>query len=127
MSPLEKIAEEFRELGYLAEIVSNDGKFIGQGAVVFDYAVSNGRYKGRTFKVGIGFQEDAYPEYPPHFIYVADLPSPQLLVHNSFHYNNVNWLGFSVPPSDFWDSLPLQDKNMRTYLYRHLTRFWSQV
>lgn len=127
MSPLEKIAAEIHDLGYLPEIVANGSKFVGSGAVLFDYTVDIGRYKGQIFKIGIGFQEDGYPEYPPHFIYITGLHNTQLPVHNSFRYSNVDWLGFSVPPSDFWDSLPSQDKNMRTYLYGHMTRFWSQV
>ena len=123
MSSLKTLAAEFQNLGYSPEVV-NFGEI---DAVVFDYVVSCGTYKGQTFKIGVGLQEDGYPEYPPHFIYVTGLDSPNLPVHSSFPYNGVNWSSFSVPPSDFWDALPSHDKNMKTYLNKHLIRFWSQI
>ena len=37
-----------------------------QGRVVsFDYTIETGSHKGTEVKVGIGFQEEGYPEYPP--------------------------------------------------------------
>ena len=126
MNPLEQVCRELRELGYEPTIVSLGG-FGAGGLVAVDYEVATGRYRGRIFKVSIGFQEDAYPEYPPHFVGVANLPDPRIPVHSSHHYNNAVWSMFSVPPSDFWDNLPSSDKNMKTYVRRHLSRFWSQV
>lgn len=128
MTPLQTVAAELRGLPTLANVrVATENPFIRGAAVVFDYPVSNGRYKDRTFAVAVGFQEDAYPEYPPHFIYVADLDNPGIRVHSSFDHAGHKWSAFSVPPSDFWDSLAQTDKNMRTYVNRHLPRFWSQV
>ena len=127
MTPLERVGEELRAIGFVPKIVKA-GEFVGNGAVVIEYPVTiEGRHKGRTFTIAIGFQEDAYPEYPPHFIYVAGFTDPQLPVYNRFCYDNADWFAFSVPPSDFWDRLPSSDKNMKTYVSRHLTRFWSQV
>ena len=36
-------------------------------------------------------------------------------------------VGFQFPPSDFWDALPATDKNMRTYVNRHMLRIWDQL
>ena len=128
MTPLETVAAELQVLPNVTRARTvNGGGFVGAAAVVFDYVVPTGRYRNRTFPVGVGLQEDACPEYPPHFIYVADLDNPQLPVHSSFDYAGARWSAFSVPPSDFWDGLAVADKNMRTYVDRHLTRFWSQV
>lgn len=126
MTTLEKVARELRELGFIPEIRRLDG-FGGGEVIVIDYPVRIGRYKGSTFRIGIGFQEDSYPEYPPHFVLVAALPSSTLPVHSVHHYDNADWSAFSVPPSDFWDTLPSSEKSMKTYLNRHLARFWSQV
>lgn len=126
MSPLNAIAEELRELGYKAEVIHGEG-FNGSSAVAIDYPVSTGQHKGKTFRIAIAFQEDAYPEYPPHFIYVKEIPSPKNHPHSSFDYENSKWTAFSSPPNDFWDGLPTPDKNMKTYIKRHMTRFWDQI
>ena len=127
MTSFERVDEELRAIGFVPKIV-NASEFVGNTAVLIEYPVTiNCRHKGRTFTIAIGFQEDAYPEFPPHFIYVAEFTDPQLPIYKSFHYDNADWLAFSVPPTDFWDRLPSPDKNMKTYVYRHLTRFWSQV
>ena len=103
MTPLETVAAELRAVrGVTNASIVNDSGFIGHAAVTFDYTVLTGRHKNRTFTIAVGFQEDAYPEYPPHFVYVADLRNPQIQIHSSFDHAGKNWLGFSVPPSDFW-------------------------
>ena len=96
-------------------------------AVVMEYPVQTGRYKGRTFKVALSFQEKGYPEYPPHFIHVADLPGQKLTPHSEHSSKGRQWKVFSVPPKDFWDGLPAEEKNMRTYMRRHMLRFWSEL
>lgn len=126
MSSLEKISEELQELGYKPRVVPLNG-FTPSELVEIDYQPACGRYKGQLFKVGIGFQENAYPEYPPHFVGVVNLSDPSIPVHSSHHRENDEWSMFSVPPSDFWDRLPSSDKNMKTYIHRHLARFWSQL
>lgn len=126
MSPTERVLKELRELGYGPTILQIGGSSLGR-FVVIDYLAPVGRYKGRTFRVGIGFQEDGYPEYPPHFIAVANLDAPRLPVHSAYVDGNDTWSMFSVPPSDFWDILPSSAKNMKTYFLRHVTRFWSQM
>ena len=122
MSSLDKAAAEIQSLGYEPE----NGILWNQRAVVFDYVVCCGRYKHQKFKIGIGIEE-GYPEYPPHFLFVAGLNSTNLPVHSCFTDKDVAWSVFSVPPDDFWDSLAFNEKIMKTYINRHLVRFWSQV
>ena len=126
MSALERIAEELQILGYLAEPLEIPD-LGGERAVVFEYPVLTGRFRTQTFRVGIAFQEEGYPEYPPHFIWVANLPGPQLQVHNTAERDGEIWASFSAPPGDFWDQLPTSKKNMKSYINTHLVRFWNQV
>ena len=128
MTLIEKVAEELRECRFAPQIVTT-GEFGADKVVIIpSYPVASGRFKNRCFDIAIGFQEESYPEYPPHFIYVAGLTDPKFPVHGSpFRYNDVDWLAFSVPPSDFWDALQPAMKNMKTYVNRHLARFWSQI
>lgn len=130
MSKLEKIQEELDHLGYSAAIVKFP-EFPPDGghAVTFHYMVDTGRYQGNEYVLGVSFQETAYPEYPPHFLHIREAPEiafarTPYLIHI---LNGRNWYAFSVPPSDFWDQIPLEQKNMRTYLDRHLRRFWDQA
>ena len=126
MTAQEKIAEELSVLGYLPQIVDS-GIFVGEETVVFNFPVTTGRYRGNDYKIALSFQENGYPEYPPHFVWVSNIDNPNLPVHSTFSFDNSDWSSFSVPPSDFWDHLPYQDKNMKTYVNRHLTRFWGQI
>ncbi len=126
MSDLNKINSELSELGFTPQIV-HFPEFGSGEAVVIGYPVTTGRYKGQTFKIGISFQEGGYPEYPPHFLHVQTLPASLFPEYSRHRYAHSDWSVFSVPPSDFWDNLPLEKKNMKTYLNRHLTRFWNQI
>ncbi len=126
MTPTDLICAELREMGFVPKVIS-DNEFIQNVAVQLTQKIPTGRFKDKKFTLAIGFQEDSYPDYPPHFIYVADLRNPQLPIHSSFDYDNRHWNAFSVPPSDFWDNLPASEKNMKTFVNRHLLRFWSQI
>ena len=125
-SAADEVTRELRGLGFSADVLRISG-LGGDQAAVFDYPVDTGRYKGRTFRVGVSFQEAEYPEYPPHFVWVAGLQSPALPAHSNGSHDGVQWCAFSVPPSDFWDRLPSADKNMKTYMARHMRRFWNQM
>ena len=125
-SAADEITRELRGLGFTADVLSIPG-LGGDQAAVFDYPVDTGPHRGRTFRVGVSFQEAEYPEYPPHFVWVAGLPSAALPAHSNGRHDGVDWCAFSVPPSDFWDRLPAADKNMKTYMTRHMRRFWDQV
>lgn len=129
MSGLEKIREELEHLGCSPEIVQFRKFSPDRGhAVTFRYQVDAGRYRGRECALGVSFQETAYPEYPPHFLHIAEAPeiacAPTYCIHA---HNGQRWHAFSVPPNDFWDQIPRGQKNMRTYLDRHLRRFWDQA
>ena len=126
MSAQEQIARELKELGFYPEVLQING-LGGRQAVTFDYKVETGGYKGQTYRVGVAFQEAGYPEYPPHFVWVARLPASKLPAHSICCHERVNWSAFSVPPSDFWDRLPSSEKNMKTYMNTHMSRFWNQV
>jgi len=126
MTPTDLIWAELSELGLEPKIVSAN-RFIQHIAVRLIQQVPTGRFKDQTFTLAIGFQENSYPDYPPHFIYVAGLPNEQIPVHSLFTHDNLQWKAFSVPPSDFWDNLPASEKNMKTFVNRHLLRFWSQI
>lgn len=125
-SAVARIIQELQDLGVAADELRIHG-LGGNQAVVFNYPVEVGQHKGNEYRVGVSFQEAEYPEYPPHFIWVAELQSPALPVHSNSNHNGLEWSAFSVPPSDFWDGLPSADKNMKTYLTKHMRRFWDQV
>ncbi len=125
MTPITKVLAELQELGHAAQCCQPDG--FGYVLAVFEYPVDSGRFRGHRFRVGIGFQEDAYPEYPPHWLCVSSLSDNRIPQHSGFTFEGADWRVFSVPPSDVWDSLPTSQKNMKTYLRLHMTRFWDQV
>ena len=126
MRAVETAHQELRELGFDSRVVTSSDFSHGPG-VVFDYEVRNGRYSGRTFTIGVSFQENGYPEYPPHFVHIADIEAAKLTRHAEHRYEGRSWWVFSVPPNDFWDRLSPNEKNMRTYVLRHLARVWDQL
>lgn len=126
MSALEQIRTELDEFGLKPRVISRPEFLLG-GIVAFSYDPDVGRFRGQTFQVGIGFQENAYPEYPPHFLLVANLSDATIPVYSRLQFDGCDWSVFSVPPSDFWDRLPATEKNMKTYMRRHIVRFWSQI
>lgn len=126
MDSLERVVNELAAIDVAPRIVL-DPAFHAQRAVAFEYAVDVGRYRGRTFEVAVSFQEEGYPEYPPHFIHVKGLSDARVPEHTSFQFEEARWATFSVPPSDFWDRLPASEKNMKTYVQRHLVRFLDQI
>ena len=71
MMPIKKVVDELRECGLDPQVVTAD-EFAanGSGSVIkiASYRVATGRFKGRCLDIAIGFQESAYPEYPPPHI-----------------------------------------------------------
>ena len=126
MNAVEAAQRELRDLGFNPVIVT-DSACRYRPVIMFRYAATNGPHRGATFRIGVSFQEDAYPEYPPHFIHVAGLAETRLTRHSSYQYDHAEWSVFSLPPSDFWDALPPGEKNMRAYVNRHLARVWAQI
>ena len=125
MIAIDQVCEELSAIGYEVHKALPSGAPIE--LAIIDYHVEVGRFKGNCFTLGIGPEGAGYPEYPPHFICIADLSDAQMPIHSTFNYNDSVWSVFSTPPKDFWDSLSLSEKNMKTYCLRHLPRFWSQV
>ncbi len=123
---LEEVARELRELGFEARVVES-WNGAGEAGVIFPFHVENGRFKGRTLLIGLSFQEDAYPEYPPHFIHFRNLEGTHFTKHSEHEFEGARWWAFSFPPSDFWDTLEPSQKNMRTYVRRHLLRVLEQL
>ena len=125
---LETIARELRELGIEARIVPSWNGMGGAG-VVFPLRAPSGRFKGKILQLGLSFQEDAYPEYPPHFVHFrqAEIEGTNFTKHSAHEFEGAEWWAFSFPPSDFWDRLAPSEKNMRTYVRRHLFRVLEQL
>ena len=127
MNDFEQVVSELKELGYEPASVDFPGWSIDGKTIVFSYDVNTGRYKGCTFRIGLSFQERGYPHYPPHFIHVESLENSRITAHSRHSCDGIQWLVFSVPPGDFWDQLPTEHKNMKTYIRRHILRFWGQI
>ena len=97
--------------------------------VAFRYKPANGRYAGQTFDIGLSLQEADYPEFAPHWIHVTP-PIEERHGRAGMNYDDTRgrqWVAFSRPPADFWDSLPLEKKNMTTFLSLHIRRFWRDA
>ena len=96
-------------------------------AVIFDVEVRHGSYKGQTLTVALSLQENAYPEYPPHFVHLKSSIRTRITKHSTHNFEGENWSAYSLPPSDFWDKLESSRKNMKTYCQRHLMRVFAQL
>ena len=120
---IEKVKAELETMG--CQPFEFDGP---HGRVVaFPYTIKAGSRKGDKVHVGVSFQEEGYPEYPPHWVYVSppindgkgggvDYTRPE---------DGSKWLAMSRPPGNAWDRLPT--KNMKAYISDHLSRIWSDV
>jgi hypothetical protein len=124
---LEHVSEELRELGLTPKIVEFPSFPVSGRAVVVDVSVQHGRYKGQTLTVGLSFQESAYPEYPPHFVHFKSSINTGITKHSVHDFEGESWSAYSLPPSDFWDRLESSQKNMKTYIRRHLLRVFARL
>ena len=62
-----RVQEELESLGYKTQKFNT-----GIGDVVaFKYTIETGSHKGTPTWVGVSFQEEAYPKYPPHWIHIS--------------------------------------------------------
>ena len=122
-SALRKIKDELEECGYSTYLVVGAPEEV----VAFPYIPEKGRYAGKEFHIGLGFQELEYPEYAPHWIHIT----PEIEERHGSpgrRYQDDRgrtWVAFSRPPADFWDNLPR--KNMNNYVTIHLRRFWREA
>ena len=124
---LERVSDELRDIGLAPRIIDFPGFPISRRVVVFDVDVQHGRYKGEILTIALSFQENAYAEYPPHFVHLKSSISTVITRHSTHDFEGENWSAYSLPPSDFWDRLESSKKNMRTYYRRHLMRVLAQL
>lgn len=123
---LDMITEELTSLGYAP---TRRESLVGP-VVVVKYEIPRGSYAGTSVRLGIGFQGEGYPEYPPHWIHVSPPYGDGQTNNADRPYTDEDgnsWLVMSRPPSDFWDRIPPTDQNMRTFLRRHVGRIWKNV
>ncbi len=124
---LERVSKELSDIGLAPRIVDfPDFPYSGR-AVVFELDVRHGRRAGETLTLALSFQEDAYPEYPPHFVHLKSSVDTKIRKHSTHDFGGENWSAYSLPPNDFWDGLDPSNKNMRTYVRRHLLRVLAQL
>ena len=123
---IDRVAQELKELGYSPwQTTWAEGTMI-----VIDYVVEVGSRAGQRVSLGISFQGEGYPEYPPHWILVSPPISDGQTGGSDRTFTDDHgrsWLAMSRPPSDLWDQLCPEQQNMRTYLHRHVRRIWSDV
>ncbi len=124
---LETICDELRDIGLAPRIVEFPGFSHSSRAVIFDVEVQHGRYKGAILAIAVSFQEDAYPEYPPHFVHFKSSIDTKFREHTTHVFEGERWSAYSLPPSDRWDTLETSQKNMRTYYRWHLIRLLNQL
>ncbi len=120
---ISRVQGELESLGYRTSIFdSAQGK-----GVAFDYTIETGSHRGTQIKVGVSFQEDGYPEYPPHWIHTTP-PIKDGKGGVVTEYTDAQgraWVAMSRPPGDVWDQLPT--KHMQAYIKEHLRRIWKDT
>ena len=119
---VDRVQGELESLGFRTQQFDSP-----QGRVVsFSYTIETGSHKGTQIEVGISFQEEGYPEYPPHWIHVSPpIHDGQAGVVQEYESQGQVWIAMSRPPGDFWDTLPT--KHMAAYIGEHLRRIWKDV
>lgn len=124
----DRIKKELQELGFEPGVVEGPTPSGTQRIVTFDYPVPTGRFKGRTYAVGISTQCEAvgYPEVPPHWIFVSP-PLPETKDgpnHGLYSLGGRQWVALSRPPGAFWDRIAKKD--MKAYM-EHVTKVWKNI
>jgi hypothetical protein len=117
-----RVQGELESLGYEAQTFTS-----GMGVVVaFNYIIETGSHKGRPVWVGVSFQEEEYPEYPPHWVHVSPpIPDGRGGSVQTYEMDGCQWLAMSRPPGRFWDQL--RTKHMISYINEHLRKIWKDV
>ena len=125
---LQRIVKELKEIGFSPRIFEFSVSQASQRAVMFDIEVQTGRYKGKTLKIALSFQENSYPEYPPHFVHLqSSITTREFARHSKYQFEDEEWSVYSLPPSDIWDKLDSSQKNMRMYVNRHILRIFARL
>lgn len=122
-SSLDRVERELTNLDYTTERINTPQ---GPG-VAFTYTIEAGSHKGQLVTIGLTFQEEGYPEYPPHWIHVSPaLPDGRGgSVQEYSDERGRHWLAMSRPPQASWDRL--LTKNMQGYIAEHLRGIWADV
>ncbi len=117
-----RVKEELESLGYGTESFDS-----GVGVVIaFNYTIETGSHKGMSVLVGVSFQEEGYPDYPPHWIHVSPpVPDGRGGSIQNYEMSGRTWLAMSRPPGRLWDQLPT--KHMYGYISEHLRKIWKDV
>ena len=117
---IDRVQAELEGLGYRTTVFDTPRMPV----VSFDYVIEAGSHKGTQVTVALGFQEDSYPEYPPHWVCVTPPVSDGKggAVEQFQDGQGRTWIAMSRPPSDIWDLLPT--KHMAAYIKEHLRRIW---
>ena len=117
---INRVQAELEALGFRTEVFATPRRTV----VSFDYVIEVGTRKGQKITVGLGFLEEGYPEYPPHWVYVTPpLSDGKGGTVEEFHDDQGRtWIAMSRPPGDVWDHLPT--KHMDGYIKEHLRRIW---
>ena len=118
---IDRVQAELEALGYPTSVIDTPRRPV----VSFGYVIETGSQKGTEVTVGLGFQEDAYPEYPPHWVCVTPPLSDGRggAVEEFLDGQGRPWIAMSRPPGDLWDMLPT--KHMDAYIKEHLRRIWA--
>ena len=120
---VDRVQRELESLDYSTTIFQSQ-----VGTVIsFDYKIETGSHKDTQVRIGVSFQEEGYPEYPPHWIHVTP-PIYDGRGGATQNYNDAQgraWLAMSRPPGDLWDRLPT--KHMYAYITEHLRRIWKDI
>ena len=105
-----RVQEELVSLGYETQTFNS-----GMGVVVaFNYTIETGSHKGKPVLVGVSFQDEGYPDYPPHWIHVSPpIPDGRGGTVQTYELSGSSWLAMSRPPGSLWDQLPT--KHMRGF------------
>ena len=125
---LQRIVEELQSIVLNPRIFGFSASSTLQHAVMFDIKAQSGRYKGKILKVALSFQENSYPEYPPHFVHLKSSITTERFTRNfTYQFEGEEWSAYSLPPNDFWDKLDSSQKNMVTYVRRHIYRILAEL
>ena len=120
---IRKVRDELKSLG----LDSFEFDWQNGRVVAFQYTIEAGSKAGTAVLVGVSFQEEGYPEYPPHWVHV----SPPIPDHHGGGQryctaDGRQWLAMSRAPGPVWDRLS-QKKDMHAYIEEHLRRIWRHV
>ena len=121
-SSVSRVRSELKGLGH--SVFEHDWN--GSRVVAFSYQMESGTHRGEDVLVGVSFQEEGYPEYPPHWIHITPpIDDQKGGAKCGYVENGREWLAMSRPPGDIWDQLPT--KHMSAYITEHLRRIWRDV